>query len=162
MFGAMVASQANASLVYAAKFVCGNVLFEAGINEKPGEIDAVIGVYLTSINIHNPQNHPVSFFKAIRPAHEEGQPKIPGTGHTETLDLFDAEFVSCNVIYKSLNITPGTHIKGFVELTVNENVQTGAFDFLDVVGKYTARSPNIGTYSPALNIVVYYPTIIQD
>jgi hypothetical protein len=178
VLGAMVVPQANASLKYAAKFVCGPVPFEVPPNQGgggtptftaalPTEMDAVVGAYLTAINIHNPQDSPVTFMKKVVRAHEEPpkgvSPKLDASApFPVTLGADVAEFVDCNVIYGLLGLkSPLPHIEGFVVLEVPEDPDTGAFNFLDVVGKYTARSPNIGgTSSPALEIVVYSPTII--
>jgi hypothetical protein len=181
VLGAMVAPQANASLVYSAKFVCGAVPFELPTTGggpvptapvvppplppmvSPTEKDAVVGVYLTAINIHNPQNFAVTFMKKVVQASEEPSQGLvkPNPPLSETLKADGAEYVDCSVIWGLLGITTPQHIEGFVVLEVPENQNTGAFNFLDVVGKYTARSPDIGVYSPALEIVVYPPTIIQ-
>jgi len=174
--GTMIAPQANATLVYSAKFVCGAVPFESISVDQPvpsapflpPEVDAVVGVYMTSINIHNPQLTPntrVQFTKKFVLAQAEGvTPRAPVTV-SDSLGADLAEFVNCAIIYNHLFPTPPggrPHIEGFVVLEVPENLVTGEFQFLDVVGKYTARSPDIGTYSPALEIVVYSPTIITD
>lgn len=147
VLGAMVAAEANAVEVYSAKFNCGAV--PVGISE----IDVVTGSYLTSINIHNPQTDTtVQFTKKIVLAVEEGTVgsrfvMIPGS-----LGSNLAEFVDCRFIYRSLGITPGVLIEGFVVIEVPSGLA------LDVVGKYTARS-SAGQVS-GLDIVVYSPTSV--
>jgi len=49
------------------------------------------------------------------------------------------------VIYKDLNITPGTPIEGFVVIDILNSSYGN--EFLDVVGKYTARSSSGQVYT---------------
>jgi hypothetical protein len=167
VLGVMAAGQANAgTLVWSAKFACGVVPFDApgGVGTSPPETDFSVGRYLTSINIHNPQKSAeVQFLRKIVRAREEGLPPPPFVQKRETLAANEAMFVDCPVIYRELaDQGPGTlPIEGFIVIEVEET-PTGEFLSLDVVGKYTARSPAIGIYSPALEIVVYYPTVITN
>jgi hypothetical protein len=147
--GATIGGAANAygssnSAVVSAKFNCGTASVDG---------DVVQGVYATSINIHNPQqSSAVQFGKTIVQAFEEGTTSSGSSFQTtDTLQPNQAEFVDCAVIYRSLKITPGTPIEGFVELNIL-NSSYGSVS-LDVVGKYTAR-PAGGQVS-ALSIVVY-------
>jgi hypothetical protein len=170
LLGAMVAGQANAQgqppvqgvtpalappfLEYAAKFACGQVPPRGPLGG--GDADAVIGVYATSINIHNPQaTVPVQLTKKIAVANQEG----PNRGRVVVLppdpplQPDQAERVDCPLIFRVLDTGATVHTEGFVviEIPVNPNQQT----FLDVVGKYSAR-PSTGEVS-ALDVVVYSP-----
>ena len=58
---------------YAAKFACGRV--PANTAAGGGDADVVVGVYATSINIHNSQaKTTIKFRKKIVVANREGQP----------------------------------------------------------------------------------------
>src|SRR2546423_7491710 len=58
---------------YAAKFACGRVAPSTAA--VGGDVDVVVGVYATSINIHNSQaTAPVRFRKKIVVANREGEP----------------------------------------------------------------------------------------
>jgi hypothetical protein len=159
----MVAGQANADfLSYAAKFNCGN----ENLNDLRLTPEVVAGVYLTSINIHNPNLFDVVFTKKfVLAVQEPGAPGAPLKSRIvklppETLGADSAEFVDCSVIYSELGVRPPAvpPIEGFV---VIETASTG--ENLDVVGKYTARGSVIGTFfpTPALEIVVYPATVIK-
>jgi hypothetical protein len=121
-----------------------------------GDADAVIGVYATSINIHNPQaTVPVQLTKKIAVANQEG----PNRGRIVVLPVDpplqpdQAERVDCPLIFRVLDTSATTHTEGFVviEIPVNPNQQT----FLDVVGKYSAR-PSTDEVS-SFDVVVYSP-----
>ena len=116
----------------------------------------LIGVYATSINIHNPQaTMPVQLTKKIAVANQEG----PNRGRIVVfpvdppLQPNQAERVDCPLIFRVLDTSATTHTEGFVviEIPVNPNQQT----FLDVVGKYSAR-PSTGEVS-SFDVVVYSP-----
>jgi hypothetical protein len=62
------------------------------------------------------------------------------------------------VIYAALKVAPGTPIEGFVVIDILNSSYGN--EFLDVVGKYTARS-SAGQVS-ALDIVVYSPLQIRN
>jgi hypothetical protein len=136
---------------YAAKFSCGTATVDA---------DVVKGTYATSINIHNPQSQtPVSFFKKVVTAPEEGQGSskivVLSGPNLEVLNPDQAEQVDCPIIVKALQLTG--HIEGFVVIEVPRQPagSTAAPPFLDVVGKYTARAGALG-----FDVVVYYPNLI--
>ena len=172
LLGSMVAGEAKAQApaatpqpldVYAAKFTCGK-LSVAGAGG--GDADVVVGVYATSINIHNPQQETkVTYNKTIVVANREIIPQ-PSTGQPAAqivkftnlgLPANQAEFVDCQFIYRQLSnstppIPPGSHIEGFVVISVLPTT-SGVFPALDVVGKYTARPSNSEVSS--LDIVVY-------
>ena len=141
-------------LEYAAKFACGQVPPRGPLGG--GDADAVVGVYATSINIHNPQAAAqVQLTKKIVVANQEG----PNRGRIVVLppDLplqpDQAERVDCPLIFHALDSGATVHTEGFVviEIPVNPNQQT----FLDVVGKYSAR-PSTGEVS-SFDVVVYSP-----
>lgn len=141
-------------LEYAAKFACGQVPPRGPLGG--GDADAVVGVYATSINIHNPQAAvQVQLTKKIVVANQEG----PNRGRIVVLppDLplqpDQAERVDCPLIFHALDSGATVHTEGFVviEIPVNPNQQA----FLDVVGKYSAR-PSTGEVS-SFDVVVYSP-----
>src|SRR6516225_106165 len=120
LLGAVVAGKANAQgqpseqgaapalappfLEYAAKFACGQVPPRGPLGG--GDADAVVGVYATSINIHNPQAAvQVQLTKKIVVANQEG----PNRGRIVVLppDLplqpDQAERVDCPLIFHALD-----------------------------------------------------------
>ena len=134
---------------YAAKFSCGQV---APV-DSGGDQDVVLGIYATSINIHNPQSKaPVKFRKKIVVANREGFPPGKVVARNDLLDADAAEFVDCVLIDRLLDAKPDTHLEGFVVIQVpvfkGQPVLT-----LDVVGKYSAR-PSDGQVS-SFDVVVY-------
>jgi hypothetical protein len=173
LLGAVVAGKANAQgqpseqgaapalappfLEYAAKFACGQVPPRGPLGG--GDADAVIGVYATSINIHNPSaTVPVQLTKKIVVANQENsnpqnRGRIVLLRPDPPLQPDQAERVDCPLIFLALDTGATTHTEGFVviEIPVNPNQQT----FLDVVGKYSAR-PSTGEVS-SLDVVVYSP-----
>jgi hypothetical protein len=101
----------------------------------------------------------VQFNKTIVQAFEEGSTSSGSSSQTtDTLQPNQAEFVDCPVIYRSLNITSGTPIEGFVVIDI-VNFSYGNVS-LDVVGKYTARPSGSTGQVSALAIVVYTPSQI--
>ena len=158
LLAAIFTGEANAQglppplMQYAAKFACGRVPFAPG---PAGDTDVVVGVYATSINIHNSQARAtVKFRKKIVVANREGEPSGRIVAHDDFLAPDAAEYVDCPLIYKLLDMspTPAPHIEGFVVLQVpviaGQPVLT-----LDVVGKYSAR-PSNGEVS-SFDVVVY-------
>jgi hypothetical protein len=154
--GAVFAGVANGQglapplIQYAAKFSCGQVVPVAG---GAGDADVVLGVYATSINIHNSQaKRAVKFRKKIVVANREGANPGKIVAKDDLLDPDAAEYVDCVTIYRLLDANPTTHIEGFVVLQVP--VTTGQPVLtLDVVGKYSARPLN-GQVS-SFDVVVY-------
>jgi len=163
VFGATLASEAKAQsdpvLEYAAKFTCGRV---SASDSAGGDADVVVGVYATSINIHNPQRFTrVLFNKKVVLAKPEGQPKATPVEKHDFLGPNQAEFVDCPLIYSLLSIEPPAHIEGFVVIEVVPEVRLGIAALpLDVVGKYSAR-PSTGEVS-SLDVVVYSPMQISN
>ena len=156
---AIVAGEANAQglpppfIEYAAKFTCGRVPPPGPAGG--GDADVVVGVYATSINIHNPQaDTEVVFVKKIVVANPEGQPPGQIVVNKDALRPDQAERVDCPLIFGLLNIRPGTHVEGFVVLEIATNPNQPQTS-LDVVGKYSAR-PSTGEVS-SLDVVIYSP-----
>jgi hypothetical protein len=145
---------------YAAKFACGRVP-PGTVGAVGGDADVVVGVYATSINIHNSQaKTPVKFRKKIVVANREDQPNGRIVFKDDVLEPDAAEYVDCPLIYRLLDLQPNTrHIEGFVVLqipvTAGQPVLT-----LDVVGKYSARPFN-GEVS-SFDVVVYDAKRIND
>ncbi|HET6377821.1 MAG TPA: hypothetical protein VFG05_05870 [Methylocella sp.] len=137
---------------YAAKFTCGTLKQDA---------DDVIGVYATSINIHNPMAKlQVSFLKKFVVANQEGQGFKEPVLKRDALPPDAADYVDCPLIYKVTGIAAGTHIDGFIVLQVPPVSLPSGAKFqpdLDVVGKYTSRDGSIG-----LEIVPYSGTLIKQ
>lgn len=137
---------------YAAKFTCGTLKEDA---------DDVIGVYATSINIHNPlAKLQVSFLKKFVVANQEGQGFKEPVLKRDSLPPDAADYVDCPLIYKVTGIPAGTHIDGFIVLQVPPVKLPSGAAFqpdLDVVGKYTSRGGSSG-----LEIVPYSGTLIKQ
>jgi hypothetical protein len=118
-----------------------------------------VGVYATSINIHNPQaGVTVPFVKKVVIANPEGQNPGRFKAVNDKLLPDQAELVDCPIISRLLDISPGTHIEGFVVLEIPRTSNQPQLT-LDVVGKYSAR-PSNGEVS-GLDIVVYSPKQIS-
>jgi hypothetical protein len=135
---------------YSAKFSCG---------PRAADNDVVKGTYATSINIHNPQSQlNVVFFKKVVIANEEGATRggIFVVNANEALPPDSAEQVDCPVIYKATKKATTTHIEGFVVIQVPP-VSSGSVPALDVVGKYTSRTPAAG-----FSVTVYAPQSITN
>jgi len=136
---------------YAAKFACGRVPANAAV--FGGDADVVVGVYATSINIHNSQaKATVKFRKKIVVANREGEQSGRIVVRDDVLDPDAAEYVDCPLIYKLLDLSPERHVEGFVVLQVPVTEGQPVLT-LDVVGKYTAR-PSNGEVS-SFDVVVY-------
>ena len=160
-------AQSASVLEYAAKFTCGRL--PASEAAGGGDADIVVGVYATSINIHNPQRHTkISFTKKVVLAKPEGQAAATPVKQQDTLGPDQAEFIDCPLIFSLLGIATPSHIEGFVVVEVPPTevpTPTGKGRHavllpLDIVGKYSAR-PSTGEVS-ALEVVVYSPTQISN
>ena len=125
LLAAIFAGEASAQglppplMQYAAKFACGRVAPTSTV--LGGDQDVVIGVYATSINIHNSQAQAtVKFRKKIVVANREGEPSGQIVAHDDFLVPDAAEYVDCPLIYRLLNMPPtaARHIEGFVVLQV--------------------------------------------
>jgi hypothetical protein len=137
---------------YAAKFACGTATVDA---------DVVAGTYATSVNIHNPQARvPVTFFKKLVVANEEGQPfgkiVVLTTTALETLPPDHAARVDCPLILSKLGLTTG-HVEGFVVIQVPPGANGAPPLLLDVVAKYTARNG-----PSSFDVVTYLPKFITQ
>jgi len=157
-FGALTVGSAHAQVPlqppfssYAAKFTCGPV--------AKLDSDVVVGTYATAINIHNPQAlTSVSFIKKIVLANEEGAASGRIVVKSDKLGPDIAERVDCLLIYRLLDVSPATHIEGFVILEIPPVPGTTGAGFipqLDVVGVYSARGAS-GEVT-GLDVVTYQP-----
>lgn len=140
-------------LSYAAKFVCGTA-------EETTEAGDVKGVYLTGINIYNPQPQTVRFSKNAVIAHVEGAPSGPISRVVlDTLEPGRAVEVTCQNIrslFDSQTSLP-KKIEGFVIIKVVPDTLE-----LDVWGKYTVRhrvapGPPMDTDVQSIEIVEIHP-----
>jgi hypothetical protein len=133
---------------YAVKVSCGRTTVDA---------DVVVGIYATSVNIHNPQSQlAVQFNKKFVVALQEGVTppgKVfslnPSSGALEVLQPDLAERVDCPLIVKvaaASGVTLPAHFEGFVVIQVPPQPAATAPNFppLDVVAKYTARGGATG------------------
>jgi len=67
-----------------------------------------------------------------------------------------AEQVDCPVIYRATGIPTTTHIEGFVVIQVQAS-SGGSAPALDVVGKYTSRTPAAG-----FSVTRYLPELVTN
>lgn len=114
---------------YAAKIIC-------GLQNDPNDMRLARGFYATAINIHNPNNFDVKFFKKLAltyPPKEQKPGEIMPIAF-DTLKPDEALKVDCMDIQRELfpNGFPTHYIKGFVV------IQSPAS--LDVTGVYTTAS----------------------
>ncbi len=116
--------------MYAAKIICGKQL-------RPDNYRLAPGIYSTAINIHNPGNDNVEFFKKLAltyPPDAQEQGKIYPIA-VDKLGPDGALEVDCIDLQRKLfpNGFPAPYIKGFVVLESPKS--------LDVTGVYTAAKP---------------------
>ena len=162
LFGAMGIGEAAAQGLpppfteYAAKFACGPV------QPALGDTDVVVGVYATSINIHKPQaRREMQFLKKAVLANQEGtQFSQIRLFPVVVLPPDQAERVDCPMLFHLFQISPKTHIEGFVVIEIPPNAAGTTALTLDVVGKYSARPAN-GQVS-SFDVVVYNPKQITQ
>jgi hypothetical protein len=116
-------------LEYAAKIIC-------GLQKDPQDMRLARGFYATAINIHNPNDFEVTFFKKLALTYppEEQKPGEIMPIAFDTLAADEALEVDCMDIQRELfpNGFPTPYIKGFVV------IQSPAS--LDVTGVYTTAS----------------------
>jgi hypothetical protein len=145
LFGLLFAAGAQAQVLpppfteYAAKFTC-------GLEPASEPDDVVVGVYASSINIHNPQAKSfVRFLKKIVPAPREGSVGQPVFQKFFALGPDQADRVDCIFIKRALGLPAPSYLEGFVVLEVPP-ISGAALIFpeLDVVAKYTARATPTG------------------
>jgi len=112
---------------YAAKLVC-------GIQRDPSDMRLTPGAYATTINIHNPNDGEVRFFKKLAltfpPEEQKGSEWIP-IGE-DVLGSDEALAVDCMDIQRKLDKFPRSYIEGFVV------IQSPAS--LDVTAVYTSAA----------------------
>jgi hypothetical protein len=114
---------------YAAKILCGT-------QQEPDDLLLTRGAYATTVNVHNPNDETVFFFKKLAlsfPPEAQEAGRIHPIG-IDQLDYDEALKTDCNDL--RLNVfdgeLPASYIEGFVVL---QGVRS-----LDVVGVYTAAA----------------------
>lgn len=131
---------------YAAKFICGKQDNAAGINAP-----VVPGLYMTAINIHNPQNANVTLTKKVVLALSEDMTARPPSQRVLYRIMPDYAFeIDCQDIMKIGGLTSMPFIKGFVVIESPKQ--------LDVVGVYT--STNLMMNNTDLEVVPLSPKAI--
>ena len=146
---------------YAAKFICG-VQPDGAITSMP---DAQAGRYSTKINVHNNTGINVRFRKKVIQLKGGQVPTPPTAFMVEALRPDWAMEVTCQDIYRHLNIPippatnqPPPYIEGFVILEVFFFLPSPVAiprDPLDVAGIYTYRMEPVGTGGNSISVVVY-------
>jgi hypothetical protein len=146
---------------YAAKFICG-VQPDAAITSMP---DAQAGRYSTKINVHNNTGINIRFRKKVIQLKGGQVPTPPTFFRVEGLRPDWAMEVTCQDIYRHLNIPippasnqPPPYIEGFVILEVFFFLPSPVAiprDPLDVAGIYTYRMEPAGTGGNSISVVVY-------
>ena len=128
--GTASAQEPETSFEYAAKIICGT--------QKDGKnLALAMGIYSTSINIHNPNDEFVTFFKKLALTHPPGRQK-PGKVikiGNDTLRYDAALAADCADIRRRLfpNGFPGGYIEGFIIIQSPKS--------LDVSAVYTTAKP---------------------
>lgn len=114
---------------YAVKLIC-------GLQRDPGHMRLTPGLYATTINIHNPNERQVRFFKKLAltfPPGRQRPGKILRIAH-DVLGPDEALAVDCEDLQRRLfpNGLPGPYIEGFVIIQSPES--------LDVTAVYTTAA----------------------
>ena len=135
----------NVKYQYAAKFICGKQDSAAGLSDP-----VVPGIYMTAINIHNPQITNVSLTKKVVLAlSEDVTPRPPSQKISYRIRPDYAFEIDCQDIMK-ISQTTSPFIKGFVVIETLKQ--------LDVVGVYT--STNLMMNNTDLEVVPLSPKAI--
>jgi hypothetical protein len=137
-------AQAQTTLLsYAAKFVCG---------KQPRDSGVVVGLYETSVNIHNPHFKPVVARKKAVIALPQSEPPGPISQIVqETLQPDGALGVNCRDIRVLFTPVPTAFIEGFLVVYIPRDTP------LDVTDVITARHRS-GTDPEVESIMVYEVT----
>jgi hypothetical protein len=123
---------------YVAKLVC-------GLQRDPRDMRLARGFYATTINIHNPNDHEVAFFKKLAftfPPEEQRPGDIKDIGE-HVLRPDEALAVDCMDIQRQLGRFPTPYIEGFVVIQSRESLDVSAVytsAALDANGRVTAQS----------------------
>ena len=123
---------------YAAKLVC-------GLHRDPRDRRLIRGAYATTINIHNPNNDEVEFFKklALTFPPEEQKPGEVIRISEDVLGPDQALAVDCMDIQRQLDGFPTPYIEGFVVIQSRESLDVSAVytsAALDENGQVTSQS----------------------
>jgi hypothetical protein len=122
---------------YVAKLVC-------GLQRDPSEMRLTRGFYATTINIHNPNEGEVGFFKKFAftfPPEEQTPGEVRDIGE-HVLRPDEALAVDCTDIRRQLGF-PRPYIEGFVVIQSRESLDVSAVytsAALDANGRPTAQS----------------------
>ena len=123
---------------YVAKLVC-------GLQRDPRDMRLTRGFYATTINIHNPNDHEVTFFKKLAftfPPEEQEPGDIIDIGE-HVLRPDGALAVDCMDIQRQLGRFPTPYIEGNVVIQSRESLDVSAVytsAALDANGRVTAQS----------------------
>lgn len=114
---------------YSAKLICGK-------QNNPDDLRLARGLYATAVNIHNPNDEPVHFFKKLAltyPPKEQKPGRIIPIA-VDTLQYDEALAVDCLDIQKEAfnNEFPESYVKGFIVIQSPRS--------LDVTAVYTTAS----------------------
>ena len=123
---------------YVAKLVC-------GLQRDPRDMRLTRGSYATTINIHNPNEGEVGFFKKLTftfPPEEQSPGEVIDIGE-HVLRPDEALAVDCMDIRGQLDQFPRPYIEGFVVIQSRESLDVSAVytsAALDANGRVTAQS----------------------
>ena len=123
---------------YVAKLVC-------GLQRNPEDMRLTRGFYASTINIHNPNDHEVGFFKKLAftfPPEEQEPGDVKDIGE-HVLRPDEALAVDCMDIQRQLDGFPTPYIEGFVVIQSRESLDVRAVytsAALDENGQVTAQS----------------------
>ena len=123
---------------YVAKLVC-------GLQRDPRDMRLTRGFYATTINIHNPNDHEVTFFKKLAftfPPEEQEPGDIIDIGE-HVLRPDGALAVDCMDIQRQLGRFPTPYFEGNVVIQSRESLDVSAVytsAALDANGRVTAQS----------------------
>jgi hypothetical protein len=123
---------------YVAKLVC-------GLQRSPEDMRLTQGFYATTINIHNPNDGEVRFFKKLAltfPPEEQKPGEVIRIGE-DVLGPDQALSVDCMDIQRQLGEFPEPYIEGFVVIQSREILDVTAVytsAALDADGRATANS----------------------
>ena len=106
---------------YVAKLIC-------GLQRDPRDMRLTLGSYATTINIHNPNEGEVGFFKKLAftfPPEEQNPGEVIDIGE-HVLRPDEALAVDCIDIQRQLGQFPRPYIEGFVVIQSRESLDVSA------------------------------------
>ena len=117
---------------YAVKVICG----KPKVTDYPYANAVVSGVYVTSVNVHNPSERRTGFRFKVALAESLEQGRISAFQRT-SLDSDGAMTINCEMVYRLQHLGQGAFVDGFLVIQSPKD--------LDVVGVYTAARSVSGT-----------------